>query len=224
MLKATHISKRFGALEVLRDISLEIPQGRITAIVGPSGAGKSTLLSILGTLSAPERGGSVSYDGTDVFTLGDSALSRFRNRNIGFVFQVHRLLPEFTIQENVAMPALIAGRPRSEAMANARKLLENLGLAQRLHHRPAELSGGECQRAAVARALINDPKVVLADEPTGSLDSANRREMQALFLKLRDTMGATLVIVTHDESLAAGADRIVRMADGRIVEIIENPK
>ena len=219
MLKARNISKRFGTLEVLKDISLDIASGKVTAIVGPSGAGKSTLLQILGTLSAPEAGGSVSYDGTDTSKLGDKTLSHFRNENIGFVFQAHRLLPEFTIEENVALPALIAGKSRREAMEAARALLEKLGLGQRLTHRPSELSGGECQRAAVARALINRPKVVFADEPTGSLDSRNRDELQALFLGLRDSMGATFVIVTHDETLAAGADCTVHMADGRIVKI-----
>ncbi|MDE6276660.1 MAG: ABC transporter ATP-binding protein [Muribaculaceae bacterium] len=224
MLRASHISKRFGHLEVLKDISLEIPSGKITAVVGPSGAGKSTLLQILGTLSAPEVGGSVSYDGEDVSRMGDAALSRFRNENIGFVFQAHRLLPEFMIEENVALPALIAGRTRKDAMAEARRLLEKLGLGGRLSHRPSELSGGECQRAAVARALINGPKVVLADEPTGSLDSRNRDELQALFSELRDTLGATFVIVTHDATLASGADRTVHMADGRIVRIDDNCK
>lgn len=222
MLKASHISKRYDSLEVLRDISLEIPPGKVTAIVGPSGAGKSTLLQILGTLSRPERGGRVLYDGKDVSTMGDAAISKFRNENIGFVFQAHRLLPEFSIEENVAMPALIAGRPRKEAFGEARRLLADLGLADRLSHRPAQLSGGECQRAAVARALINKPAVVFADEPTGSLDSHNREELQKLFFELRDTLGATFVIVTHDENLAAGTDRIIRMADGRIQEIKEN--
>lgn len=222
MLTALHISKRYGSLEVLRDISLEIPSGKVTAIVGPSGAGKSTLLQILGTLSAPERGGSVLYDGREVSALGDAALSRFRNANIGFVFQAHRLLPEFTIEENVAMPALIAGRTHKDAASAARDILGKLGLSHRLHHRPAELSGGECQRAAVGRALVNSPEVVFADEPTGSLDSRNREELQKLFFKLRDTMRATFVIVTHDENLAAGADRTIHMADGRIIKIKEN--
>lgn len=219
MVSASHISKRYGTLEVLRDISLEIPSGKVTAIVGPSGAGKSTLLQILGTLSAPERGGSVLYDGTEVCRLGDSALSKFRNAHIGFVFQAHRLLPEFTILENVAIPALIAGVARRQAMDKARELLIKLGLGERLEHRPAELSGGECQRAAVARALINSPKVVFADEPTGSLDSRNREELQKLFFELRDSLGATFVIVTHDEKLAAGADRTIHMADGRIIDV-----
>lgn len=222
MLKASHISKRYGNLEVLRDISLEIPSGKVTAIVGPSGAGKSTLLQILGTLSRPEHGGQVLYEGRDVSSMGDTALSKFRNANIGFVFQAHRLLPEFSIEENVAMPALIAGRPRKEAFADARRLLQDLGLGHRLDHRPAQLSGGECQRVAVARALVNKPAVIFADEPTGSLDSRNREELQKLFFELRDTLGATFVIVTHDENLAAGADRIIHMADGRIEEIREN--
>lgn len=221
MLTARNINKRFGSLEVLREISLDIPSGKITAIVGPSGAGKSTLLQILGTLLKPEKGGSVLYDSQDVESLGDGALSRFRNANIGFVFQAHRLLPEFTIEENVAMPALIAGCARREAMERARALLTKLGLAERLSHRPSELSGGECQRAAVARALVNNPKVVFADEPTGSLDSHNRDELKNLFFELRDSMGATFVIVTHDETLAAGADRTIHMADGKIIQVKE---
>lgn len=218
MIRATGIRKRFGDLEVLRGIDLEIRRGVITSIVGPSGAGKTTLLQIVGTLSRPD-GGSVVYGDTDVFALRDKALSAFRNENIGFVFQMHRLLPEFTIEENVAMPALIAGRSRKEALAEAAALLDKLGLKERRHHRPSELSGGECQRGAVARALINRPEVILADEPSGSLDSANRRELHRLFFDLRDELGATFVIVTHDESLAADSDVVVSMADGLITDI-----
>ncbi len=219
MIQTSHISKTFGSLRVLKDIDLTIEPGRVTAIVGPSGAGKTTLLQILGTLLAPDAGGQVLYDGTDVTTLPDGRLSAFRNRNIGFVFQFHQLLPEFTLLENVAMPALIAGRSRKEAMDEARSLLVKLGLEGRETHRPTELSGGECQRAAVARALINKPAVIFADEPSGSLDSHNRAELHRLFFQLRDTMGATFVIVTHDESLAADADTIVHMADGYIKSI-----
>lgn len=219
MIKATGIWKRFGEIDVLRGIDIEIERGLITSIVGPSGAGKTTLLQILGTLLRPDKG-MVAYEGeagpTDVFSLSDKPLSAFRNANIGFVFQQHRLLPEFTIQENVAMPALIGGRPRKEALAEAAKLLDMLGLAHRLKHHPAELSGGECQRGAVARALINRPEVILADEPSGSLDTANRRDLHQIFFELRDRMGATFVIVTHDESLAADSDRVIAMADGKV--------
>ncbi len=221
MIQARDIHKHFGALEVLRGIDLSVRPHAITSIVGPSGAGKTTLLQILGTLSRPDAG-SVTYDTTDVFAMPDKALSRFRNRNIGFVFQAHRLLPEFTLQENVAMPALIGGTPRHEAFAAADRLLGLLGLAGRASHRPAQLSGGECQRGAVARALINNPGIILADEPSGSLDSANRRDLHSLFFNLRDTLGATFVIVTHDENLAADSDIIVTMADGKIKHTISN--
>lgn len=218
MIKATEIRKRFGDIEVLRGIDLEIESGRVTSIVGPSGAGKTTLLQILGTLGRPDAG-KVVYGTDDVFAMKDAALSRFRNRNIGFVFQMHRLLPEFSIEENVAMPALIGGVSRTEAFERARRLLGMLGLGHRCNHRPSELSGGECQRGAVARALINEPKVVLADEPSGSLDSKNRKELHRLFFELRDSMGCTFVVVTHDESLAAESDTIVSMTDGRINSI-----
>ena len=221
MITAVDITKRFGALEVLKGITLEIPGRAVTSIVGPSGAGKTTLLQILGTLSAPDTG-TLSYDGQDVTRLSDRRLSRFRNANIGFVFQFHQLLPEFSITENVALPALIGGDSTSEAFARARALLERMGLGDRLDHRPAQLSGGECQRAAVARALVNRPAVVLADEPTGSLDSANRRMLHSLFFDLRDSMDATFVIVTHDENLAADSDYIVHMNDGRISNIHSN--
>ncbi len=219
MICARNIHRSFGSLEVLKGIDLDIPDRRITAILGPSGAGKTTLLQILGTLSSPEPGGKVIYDGTDTTTLNDRRLSQFRNRNIGFVFQFHQLLPEFTLLENVAMPALIGGASMQDATARARELLERLGLGARLTHRPDQLSGGECQRAAVARALVNKPRVVLADEPTGSLDSENRASLHRLFFTLRDELGATFVIVTHDEGLAADADCTVRMADGRIAGV-----
>lgn len=222
MLKARNISKTFGTLRVLRNIDIDIEPTKVTTIVGPSGAGKSTLLQILGTIMSPDRGGEVLYDGTEVTSLPDAQLSRFRNLNIGFVFQFHQLLPEFTLVENVAMPALIAGKSRKEAFAAARTLLNRLGLEGRDSHRPNELSGGECQRAAVARALINNPKVIFADEPSGSLDSHNRSELHRLFFDLRDTIGATFVIVTHDESLAADSDIIIRMADGAI-KAVERP-
>ena len=215
LIKARNIHKRFGSLEVLKGIDCDIAPGKITAIVGPSGAGKTTLLQIIGTLAAPEKGAQVLYGTTDVLTLTDNALSDFRNRNIGFVFQFHQLLPEFTILENVALPALIAGKSRNEAFAKAAELLSQLGLADRADHRPSELSGGECQRAAVARALVNDPEVILADEPTGSLDSANRQALHRLFFDLRDRLGMTFVIVTHDESLARDADCVIRLRDGR---------
>lgn len=216
MLKACDIHKSFGAVEVLRGISLEVPAGSVTSIVGPSGAGKTTLLQILGTLSRPDSG-RVTYDGTDVLALSDREVSRFRNHHIGFVFQMHRLLPEFSLLENVAMPALIAGRSRKEAFDKALGLLDYLSLRDRAEHRPSQLSGGECQRGAVARALVNDPAVILADEPSGSLDSQNRLWLRRLFLDIRADMGTTFVIVTHDESLAADSDIIIEMADGRIV-------
>ena len=224
MLSARNIHKRFGALEVLKGIDLDIADGKVTTIVGPSGAGKTTLLQILGTLSSPEAGGRVLYDGVDVTTLSDKKLSAYRNRNIGFVFQFHQLLPEFTLVENVAMPALIGGAAHRDAIGRAEALLDRLGLGDRAGHRPSELSGGECQRAAVARALVNSPRVVLADEPSGSLDSANRASLHRLFFELRDELGATFVIVTHDEGLAADSDAVIRMADGRIVGIETNQK
>lgn len=222
MLTVRDIYKRFGSLEVLKGIDLDIADSKVTTIVGPSGAGKTTLLHILGTLSAPEAGGKVLYDGTDVTQLSDKRLSTFRNANIGFVFQFHRLLPEFTLLENVAMPALIGGQSRAGAFGKASELLERLGLSRRASHRPSELSGGECQRAAVARALVNNPRVILADEPSGSLDSTNRMSLHRLFFDLRDELGATFVIVTHDEGLAADSDTIIRMADGKIVGIENN--
>ncbi len=216
MIQARDISKSFDRLEVLRGVDLDVRKGEILTIVGASGAGKTTLLQILGTLERPDSG-SVSFQGTSLFTLGDKALARFRNRHIGFVFQFHQLLPEFTMLENVAMPALIGGERRSEAMRRAAELIDYLGLASRASHRPAQLSGGERQRAAVARALINNPGVILADEPSGSLDSTNRQELYDLFFRLRDERSQTFVIVTHDETLASRSDRVIHIADGRIV-------
>ena len=215
ILELKHINKSFGSLQVLRDVSLTVQRGELLAIVGPSGAGKTTLLQIAGTLDRPDSG-SVLYSGEDVMRLRDRRLSAFRNSHIGFIFQFHRLLPEFSALENVMMPALIGGMPRRKARAKAAELLELLGLTDRADHRPAQMSGGECQRVAVARALINEPSVVLADEPTGALDSAKRQEMQHLFTSLRDRLGQTFVLVTHSDELAAIADRVVTMADGQI--------
>lgn len=219
MLRANDIHKSFDTLEVLKGIDLQIEAAEIVAIVGPSGAGKTTLLQIIGSLDRPDRG-SVIYDTpegpVDIAKLKDRELARFRNRNIGFVFQFHQLLPEFSLVENVAMPALIAGDARDEAFAKARKLIDYLGLGERLEHKPAQLSGGERQRAAVARALINNPRVILADEPSGSLDSANRRELHKLFFDIRRDLGSTFVIVTHDNELAEMADRVISLRDGLI--------
>lgn len=217
MISVSNVSKSYGNLRVLTDISLEIADGEFVSVVGPSGAGKTTLLQIVGSLERPDSG-KVVYGGTDdVASMKEERRARFRNRNIGFVFQFHQLLPEFTICENVAMPAMIGGISRREAMARAAEILTRLGLADRLTHRPSELSGGERQRSAVARALINGPRVILADEPSGSLDSHNRRELYDLFFQLRADTGVTFVIVTHDESLAADSDRIIYMKDGQII-------
>lgn len=213
MISMRGIHKSFDRLEVLRGVDLDVHQGEILSIVGASGAGKTTLLQILGTLDRPDSG-TVEYDGTRVFDLGTKALARFRNRNIGFIFQFHQLLPEFSMLENVAMPALIGGENRAAAMHRAAELIDYLGLGDRASHRPAQLSGGERQRAAVARALVNNPSVILADEPSGSLDSANRRELYDLFFRLRDERRQTFVIVTHDESLASRSDRVIHIADG----------
>lgn len=215
MIQLRNITKSFGSLQVLKGIDLDIQQGEVISIVGPSGAGKTTLLQIMGTLDNADSG-SVVINGTDVSQLSQKALARFRNRQIGFVFQFHQLLPEFTALENVMIPALIAGRSRKEARQRAEELLAFMGLTERAGHKPAELSGGEKQRVAVARALVNKPVVVLADEPSGSLDSANKAELHALFFRLRDEMGQTFVIVTHDEQLAATTDRTIHLRDGKI--------
>lgn len=221
MISIKNITRDFGTLQVLKGIDLDINRGEILSIVGPSGAGKTTLLQIIGTLDRATSG-SVMYEGEDVMRYKDTQLAQFRNRHIGFVFQFHQLLPEFSVLENVAMPALIGGKKHSEAYARAKELVEYLGLGQRLDHRPSQLSGGERQRVAVARALVNNPSVILADEPSGSLDSHNRAELHQLFFDLRRDLGQTFVIVTHDESLAADTDRIVHMQDGRIVNISKN--
>ena len=216
MIKANDIAKSFGPLQVLKGIDLTVGKGEIVSIVGKSGAGKTTLLHILGSLDKPDSG-SVTLAGTDITQLKDRELSDFRNRHIGFVFQFHQLLPEFSALENVMMPALIAGIPNSKARCQGLELLDFLNLADRAKHKPNELSGGEKQRVAVARALINHPDVIFADEPSGSLDSANKQDLHQLFFSLRDQMSQTFVIVTHDESLAALSDRTIRMADGRIL-------
>ncbi|WP_297554797.1 ABC transporter ATP-binding protein [uncultured Alistipes sp.] len=216
MIALTDIRKRFGTLDVLRGVSLEVARGEVVAVVGASGAGKSTLLQIAGTLMRPD-GGRVVIDGTDVGALGDRALSRFRNERIGFVFQFHHLLPEFTALENVMIPALIGRRDKRAAARRAAELLVTMGLAERLEHKPAALSGGEQQRVAIARALMNDPAVLLADEPSGNLDSRNREEIHRLFFDLRDRTGQTVVIVTHDEGLAVTADRRIVMSDGQVL-------
>lgn len=216
MIEAFDIHKSFGSLEVLHGISLDIRSGGITTLLGPSGAGKTTLMQVIGTLMAPDRG-RVLYDGEDVTGLSDKRLSAFRNRHIGFVFQFHQLLPEFSAMENVMLPALIGGASRRDASRRAAELLETLGLAERGGHKPSQLSGGECQRVAVARALVNKPSVVFADEPTGSLDPRNRDEIKNLFASLCADYGHTFVIVTHDLSLASIAHRVVRMDDGVII-------
>lgn len=221
MIRIKNITKTFDQLQVLKGIDLKIGSGEIVSIVGPSGAGKTTLLQIMGSLDKPDSG-SVEYDDTDLFSLSEKRMAQFRNRNIGFVFQFHQLLPEFTMEENVAMPALIAGESRKTAIERARKLIDYLGLSDRRAHKPSQLSGGERQRAAVARALINSPKAVLADEPSGSLDSQNRAELHRLFFDLRRDFGHTFVIVTHDENLANQADRKIVMTDGQITEIISS--
>ena len=215
MIKLEGITKSFGSLQVLKGIDLEINKGEIVSIVGPSGAGKTTLLQIMGTLDEPDAG-VVQIDGTVVSRMKEKELSAFRNKNIGFVFQFHQLLPEFTALENVMIPALIAGVSSKEAHERAMKILDFMGLVDRASHKPNELSGGEKQRVAVARALINDPAVILADEPSGSLDTHNKEDLHQLFFDLRDRLGQTFIIVTHDEGLAKITDRTVHMVDGMI--------
>lgn len=221
MIEIKNINKRYGSLQVLRDVCVDIHQGEVVSIVGPSGAGKTTLLQMIGTLDRPDSG-SIIYDGVDVLKLKGRDLAHFRNRNIGFVFQFHQLLPEFTALENVAIPALLGGTKQSEAYKRAAQLLDYMGLSERASHKPAQLSGGESQRVAVARALINNPHVILADEPSGSLDTQNKRDLHELFFRLRSEMKQTFVIVTHDESLAQQADRVLHMRDGAIENFTQN--
>ncbi|MDZ4823341.1 MAG: ABC transporter ATP-binding protein [Flavobacteriales bacterium] len=215
MIKATNITKSYGKLQVLKGVDLEVQRGEVVSIVGASGAGKSTLLHIIGTLDKPDNG-ALSFNGQNVFLQSSSQLAKFRNKHIGFIFQFHNLLPEFTALENVCIPAFIAKSNRSDAEKRATELLVFLGLAERTHHKPNELSGGEQQRVAVARALMNQPDVVLADEPSGNLDSAKARELHKLFFDLREKFGHTFVIVTHNEELANMADRKIEMQDGQL--------
>lgn len=217
ILSIRNIHKSFGALEVLKGIDTDIARSEMVSIVGASGAGKTTLLQVMGTLLRPDEG-SITLADTDVTRLGDAALSRFRNQHIGFIFQFHQLLPEFTALENVMLPALIAGQSKRAAANRAAELLDFMGLTARAEHKPTELSGGEQQRVAAARALTNRPDIVFADEPTGSLDTHNRSELQALFFRLRRELDQTFVIVTHDEKFAAQTDRCIRLADGRVVD------
>ena len=215
MIELQGIRKSFGDLEVLKGIDLSVNKREVISIVGSSGAGKTTLLQVLGTLYRPDAG-SILFNGTDLSALGKKALARFRNEHIGFIFQFHQLLPEFTALENVFIPALIARKSEKKARERAAELLNFLGLSERAHHKPSELSGGEQQRVAVARALMNEPDVILADEPSGSLDSRNKAELHKLFFNLRDQLGQTFIIVTHDEELAATTDRTIHLKDGKI--------
>ena len=217
MIELDNITRSFGSLQVLKGISLNIERGEVVSITGPSGAGKTTLLQIMGSLDKPD-GGKVLYDGQDITRMSEKEISAFRNRHIGFVFQFHQLLPEFTAQENITIPMLIGGQGMRQANTRAKELLQLLGLADRADHKPSELSGGEKQRIAVARALANQPDVILADEPSGSLDTKNKEELHKLFFSLRDQLGQTFVIVTHDESLAAMTDRTIRLLDGSILK------
>lgn len=216
MIKASGIEKSFGSLKVLKGVDIDIAKAEVVSIMGASGAGKSTLLQILGTLSTPDSG-SLVIDGVDVLRLDSKALAEFRNRRLGFVFQFHHLLPEFTALENVVIPAYIAGRGKKEAEQRARELLKDMGLWERLTHKPSELSGGEQQRVAIARALINEPAVLFADEPSGNLDTRTKEEIHKLFFDLRDKYGQTVVIVTHDPDLAKMCDRSLFMVDGTFV-------
>ena len=216
MIEGIGLSKSYGSLQVLKSVKVSIKQGEIVSITGPSGAGKSTLLQLLGTLDHPQEG-EVLYNGEAVSQLKSNKLAAFRNENIGFIFQFHHLLPEFTAIENVCMPGLIQGISKKEAMIRASELLHKLGLGSRLEHKPNELSGGEQQRVAVGRALMNSPKVIFADEPSGNLDTENAEELHNLFLELRKDFGLTFVIVTHNEDLAAMADRVIKMKDGEII-------
>ncbi|HEY0261747.1 MAG TPA: ABC transporter ATP-binding protein [Chitinophagales bacterium] len=216
LLEAKNISKSYGELRVLNDVSLSVNEAEVVSIVGPSGAGKSTLLHILGTLDAPDKG-EVILSGTNIFKQKNKALPQFRNRNIGFIFQFHHLLPEFTALENVCIPAFINGKSNSEAEKTAKELLDRLKLSHRISHKPSELSGGEQQRVAVARALMNQPKLVLADEPSGNLDTDNAHALHKLFFELRDEFKQTFIIVTHNEQLAEMADRTIVMKDGQIM-------
>lgn len=216
MISARHIDKSFGTLKVLKDICFEAASAEVVSIVGASGAGKSTLLQILGSISRPDAG-TVEIDGTDIFSLSSGNLSEFRNKKIGFVFQAGNLLPEFTALENVMIPALIGGSSRKEARKRAEDLLAELGLAERMQHKPSQMSGGEQQRVAVARALVNSPSVLFADEPSGNLDSRTKAELHKLFFDLRDRHGVTIIIVTHDRELAAMSDRTLEMRDGQFV-------
>ena len=215
MIRIENLTKKFGELEVLKGVSLTVNKGEVISIVGPSGAGKTTLLQLIGTLDKPTSG-KILFNGEDTGKMSSNKLATFRNRHIGFVFQFHQLLPEFTALENIIIPALIAGRKRKEAEAEAMELLGLMNLTERAGHKPSEMSGGENQRVAVARALINHPDVILADEPSGSLDSHNKEELHRLFFDLRDKLGQTFIIVTHDDRLASYTDRTIRMVDGII--------
>ncbi len=219
MIEIVNLTKRFGNLEVLKGVNLKVEKGEVISIVGPSGAGKTTLLQLIGTLDRPNNG-SIRFNGEELTKMSEKRLAKFRNKHIGFVFQFHQLLPEFTALENIIIPALIAGNDRKEAEKEAMELLRILGIEERAHHKPTEMSGGENQRVAVARALINHPDVILADEPSGSLDSKNKDELHRLFFDLRDRFGQTFIIVTHDEGLASFTDRTIRMVDGVVEDAL----
>lgn len=217
MIKIENITKSFGSLQVLKGVNLEFSKGEVVSIVGPSGAGKTTLLQLIGALDTPDTG-AIRFNGENLCSMGRNRLAAFRNTHIGFVFQFHQLLPEFTALENIMIPAMIAGMGRAEATQRAMQLLELMGLSARAHHKPSQMSGGENQRIAVARALVNSPDVILADEPSGSLDSHNKEELHKLFFDLRDRFGQTFIIVTHDEKLAQITDRTVHMVDGVVID------